>query len=124
MKVQATYVHTFEVTREIEVDEADFRAWADKRYGGAYDDEFALAIWIDMQDTEFHAEVFSDWRATKPLPADFEYQGHVVSDVRTDRPVCPQPCEHLSQEDAREGRTCAEHPCTCTDRPIRHEKES
>ena len=26
---------------------------------------------------------------------------------------CPQPCEHLSQEDAREGRTCAEHPCTC-----------
>jgi len=27
---------------------------------------------------------------------------------------CPQPCIHLSQEDAREGRTCPEHPCTCT----------
>lgn len=26
---------------------------------------------------------------------------------------CPQPCEHLSQEDAREGRKCPEHPCTC-----------
>lgn len=26
---------------------------------------------------------------------------------------CPQPCVHLSQEDAREGRSCAEHPCTC-----------
>lgn len=26
---------------------------------------------------------------------------------------CPQPCVHLSQHDAREGRTCAEHPCTC-----------
>ncbi|GAA1148005.1 hypothetical protein GCM10009651_35900 [Microbacterium natoriense] len=26
---------------------------------------------------------------------------------------CAQPCVHLSQEDAREGRTCAEHPCTC-----------
>lgn len=26
---------------------------------------------------------------------------------------CHQPCEHLSQQDAREGRTCAEHPCTC-----------
>lgn len=24
---------------------------------------------------------------------------------------CPQPCVHLSQEDAREGRTCPEHPC-------------
>lgn len=27
---------------------------------------------------------------------------------------CPQPCIHLSQQDAREGKTCAEHPCTCT----------
>lgn len=26
---------------------------------------------------------------------------------------CPQPCDHLSQEDAREGRTCSEHPCAC-----------
>ena len=34
----------------------------------------------------------------------------------TDREVCPQPCEHLSQQDAREGRTRPEHPCTCTDR--------
>lgn len=32
------------------------------------------------------------------------------------RATCPQPCEHLSQHDAREGRTCPEHPCTCTDR--------
>lgn len=35
-----------------------------------------------------------------------------------DREICPQPCEHLSQHDAREGRTCAEHPCTCTDREV------
>lgn len=28
-------------------------------------------------------------------------------------PECPQPCEHLSQEDSRDGHTCAEHPCTC-----------
>jgi len=28
--------------------------------------------------------------------------------------TCPQPCEHLSAEDAREGKTCPEHPCTCT----------
>jgi len=27
--------------------------------------------------------------------------------------ACPQPCDHLSAEDAREGRGCEEHPCTC-----------
>lgn len=32
---------------------------------------------------------------------------------------CPQPCVHLSQEDAREGRRCAQHPCICDDRPVR-----
>lgn len=30
---------------------------------------------------------------------------------------CPQPCEHLSAEDAREGRDCREHPCTCPAAP-------
>lgn len=34
---------------------------------------------------------------------------------RQDEQQCPQPCAHLSQEDAREGRTCAIHPCTCAD---------
>lgn len=82
MKVNATYVHEFEVTREVEIEESDFREWADKRYGSAYDDEFAMSIWLDMQDTEFHAEVFSDWCSNKPLPTDFEYQGHEVTDVR------------------------------------------
>ncbi|MBT2485792.1 MULTISPECIES: hypothetical protein [unclassified Microbacterium] len=32
---------------------------------------------------------------------------------------CPQPCVHLSQEDAREGRTCAIHPCTCRDADLK-----
>lgn len=31
--------------------------------------------------------------------------------------LCPQPCEHLSAEDAREGRDCREHPCTCPTAP-------
>lgn len=35
----------------------------------------------------------------------------------TETGECPQPCEHLSQNDAREGKRCAEHPCTCA-RPI------
>lgn len=30
---------------------------------------------------------------------------------------CPQPCEHLSAEDARDGRDCREHPCTCPTAP-------
>lgn len=35
------------------------------------------------------------------------------SEVPEPSAECPQPCVHLSQHDAREGRTCAEHPCTC-----------
>ena len=35
------------------------------------------------------------------------------SEVPEPSTECPQPCVHLSQHDAREGRTCAEHPCTC-----------
>lgn len=29
---------------------------------------------------------------------------------------CPQPCEHLSQQDARDQKVCDEHPCTCSSR--------
>ena len=36
--------------------------------------------------------------------------------VATQEP-CPQPCEHLSAEDAREGRDCQEHPCICPTAP-------
>ena len=92
MKVQATYRHTFEVTREVEIDEADFRAWANRRYGEGYDTELAMACWIDAQDTEFHAEVFSEWRTNAPLPSDFEYQGHDVTDVRADVEVGGHDC--------------------------------
>lgn len=38
-------------------------------------------------------------------------------DARTVVRPCPQPCSHLSQQDAREGRTCTEHPCTCVPTP-------
>ena len=36
--------------------------------------------------------------------------------VATQEP-CPQPCEHLSAKDAREGRDCQEHPCICPTAP-------
>lgn len=81
MKVRATYRHVFNVTREVEVDEVEFKKWADERYLGGYDFELAMACWLDAQDDEFTSEVFSDWRVDRPLPADFELQFSDVEDV-------------------------------------------
>lgn len=81
MKVKATYQHTFEAVREVEVDEEDFTAWADRRYGEGCDRDLALSVWIHQQDTEWHAEQFPDWRSGKPLPSYFEYQGWDVIDA-------------------------------------------
>lgn len=85
MKVQAKWNHVFAVTREVEVDEADFQQWAADRYGEKYDRELAIAAWIEQQDTEFIAEVFSDWRTNEPLPSDFELLYSDVMDVTADR---------------------------------------
>lgn len=53
----------------------------------------------------------------EPLDMSAELLGAFLRGQEAARPAtCPQPCEHLSQHDAREGRTCPEHPCTCTDR--------
>ena len=41
----------------------------------------------------------------------------LVAAVVAPQEPCPQPCEHLSAEDAREGRDCREHPCTCPTSP-------
>ena len=81
MKVNATYRHVFNVTREVEIDEEDFLQWAQDRYGEMYDTELAIAAWLDGMDTEFHGEVFHDWRTTAPLPNDFELQYSEVEDV-------------------------------------------
>lgn len=52
-------------------------------------------------------EVLAEWL----LPTVLGFRrSEVVPEPSTE---CPQPCVHLSQHDAREGRTCAEHPCTC-----------
>lgn len=81
MKVQATWHHVIAVTREIEIDEEAFTAWKSHRYGAGSDTELALAVWIDELDTEEIAEVFSDWKTSKPLPNDFELQYSEVIDV-------------------------------------------
>ena len=77
MRVKATYRHVFEVTREVEIDDGDFAAWLTREaiHERSYsDEEDALTIWLNAEETEFHAEVLSDWRTDKPLPSDFELQ--------------------------------------------------
>lgn len=85
MKVQATWNHTFAVTREVEIDEAEFSQWARERYGETFDQELAIAAWIEQQETEWTAEVFSDWRTSEPLPRDFELLYSDVLDVEIRR---------------------------------------
>lgn len=93
MKVQATYQHTFEVTREVEVDSDDFEEWAADRYTGDYDRDLALTVFIENQDDEFHSGAFPDWRTDKPLPRDFEFQSFEVTDA-----VAPVPQNTSSEE--------------------------
>lgn len=81
MKVKAQYHHVFEVTREVEVNEEDFAAWRDRRYGKGADNDLALTVWIEQQDTDWTAEVFHDWRSSEPLPSDFELQYSEVVDA-------------------------------------------
>lgn len=83
MKVKATYRHVFEVTREVEVDEADFEAWLSGRMWSRaeHDRSLAIAAYLDEADAESTSEVFKDWRFDRPLPADFELQYSEVMDI-------------------------------------------
>jgi hypothetical protein len=83
MKVQAKFNIVYAVTRDVEVDEQDFREWAHARYGETFDMELAVAAWIEAQDTDLLAEVFPDWKTSAPLPNDFELQYTDVLDVTT-----------------------------------------
>lgn len=85
MRVKATYRHVFNVTRDVEVPDDGFEEWARLHYGSGYDRELAIAAWLDDQETEFHSDVFHDWRINEPLPPDFELQYSEVEDVEIDR---------------------------------------
>ena len=86
MKVRATWSHTFEVTREVEIDEDEYRAWAEAHPGGelrnwAYSD-MGLAVFLDHEDNaEVSSEVFADWRIDINLPNDFELVASEVTAV-------------------------------------------
>ena len=81
MKVKAKWQHTFEVTREVEVDEESFTRWMNLRYGEGADRDLALAVWIGNFDSEDVGAVFPDWRTSEPLPSDFEFVGYDVIDA-------------------------------------------
>jgi hypothetical protein len=90
MKVKATFRHVFEVTREVEIDDEDFARLREHQAIRDLDtsDEYLIPIYIESQDTEFTAEVFSDWKTSAPLPSDFELQWTEVTDAeRLDEPT-------------------------------------
>jgi len=68
MKVNATFHHVLAVTREVEVDENEFRQWAHDRYGEQYDTDLALACWIDALDAVVRSalgNVYERWFGEK-----------------------------------------------------------
>lgn len=84
MKVNAQYRHVFDVTREVEIDREAFDAWVQRelvRGNVCASAEESIEAYLNLEDTEFHAEVFSDWRTSEPLPSDFELQWSAVIEV-------------------------------------------
>lgn len=83
MKVKATFRHVFEVTREVEIDDADFaRLYEHQRIRDREtSDEYLIPLWLDSQEDEYLADVFSDWKTSAPLPSDFELQYTEVTEA-------------------------------------------
>lgn len=71
MKFDVKFDVKFEVTREVDIDERDLEKFMDLR--GIDNVEHAAAQWVRLQDSEFEAEVFSDWKTDQPVPDDFEF---------------------------------------------------
>lgn len=94
MRVKAKWHHVIEVSREVEVDEADFREWALARYGEGYDTDLALACWIDDPDNEYLGSTFRDWRTSEALPSDFEFAYSDVIDAELVHSSICQPTKH------------------------------
>lgn len=85
MRVRATYRHVIEVTREVEVEDDTYQWWLERNGGDSASEESALIRFLNLEDTEFHAEVFRDWHTNEPMPADFELQwSEVVEAEPTD----------------------------------------
>ena len=84
MKVNATFQHTFQVTRTVEIDDEHFREWCEahaRRTGRPLDREDAIKRFIGDLDAEDLNDLWPDWKAHQPLPGDFELMWSDVSDV-------------------------------------------
>lgn len=76
MRVKATFLHVFEVTREVEVDDEEFARLYTHQANRERDtsDEYLLPLLLNTQEVEYLADVFPDWKTTAPLPDDFVLQ--------------------------------------------------
>lgn len=83
MKVKATYQIVFEVTRETEIDDDSYAALVEHERIRERDvsPERLMPLWLECHLYESDAEVFSDWRTDKPLPADFEFNYAEVTEA-------------------------------------------
>jgi hypothetical protein len=83
MKVKATYQIVFEVTRETEIDDERYAALEEheRRRDRDVSPERLMPLWLESNLYEEDAKVFRDWRADKPLPADFEFQYAEVTEA-------------------------------------------
>lgn len=86
MRLQATYEHTFKVTREVEIDDgglADWREFVAKSGRVFADDLDAARAYLNSGDDgdEIVSATFPDWKTNDPLPSDFEFQYFEVIDV-------------------------------------------
>lgn len=76
MRVKATYQLVFEVTREVEIDDDSYEALREHERIRDRDvsPERLMPLWLESNLYESDGEVFDDWRTSKPLLADFEFQ--------------------------------------------------
>ncbi len=83
MKVKATFRHVFEVTREVEIDDQEYADLVSHQANRDRDtsDDYLLPVYLNTQEDEYLAKVFSDWRTSEPLPADFLLQYTEVTEA-------------------------------------------
>lgn len=85
MKVKATYQIVFEVTRETEIDDDSYAALREHERIRDRDVSPDRLMLLELNSNlyESDAQVFRDWRASEPLPADFEFQYAEATEVVT-----------------------------------------
>lgn len=84
MRVKATYHLTIAVTRDVEIDDREFKDWREAAAANGehhLKDDAAVLAFLNEADDELHSNVFHDWRLSSPMPSDFEFQHHDIIEV-------------------------------------------